>query len=250
MISRTSCAQRQLLAIRSAQTIASSRSGTSMIENPPTTALVSGNGPSVEVPSVPTIVARWRRSPHPKIHTPAALASRTTACEASPTAGQSPSGMWSIEPSSNEIKYRGTSAPSGHSRSLASLQHRLRLLLNCDVQAASGKTRENPRTVFSVGPNHSLFKREQWGMPPLGPPFHLAQKSPYPTAPVDSHDVNSPQASAEYRSMSLRKAPTDRRAWHLRCSRVRCALGRLSRDRAGDCSCGPEALSYDQRWQG
>jgi hypothetical protein len=57
MISRTSCAHLQPSAIRAAQLSASSRVGTSMIENPPTTALVTGNGPSEAVPSVPTIVA-------------------------------------------------------------------------------------------------------------------------------------------------------------------------------------------------
>src|SRR5574337_435013 len=78
-----------------------------MIENPPITALVSGTGPSVVVPAVETMVDCWRRTPPPKIQTPAAFASRTTACAASPTAGQSSSGILSIEPSSNEIKYRG-----------------------------------------------------------------------------------------------------------------------------------------------
>lgn len=111
MISRTSCAHRQPLAMRAAQTKASSRVGTSIIEKPPTTAFVSGTGPSEAVPSGATIVACWRRTPPPKIQTPAALASRTTACEASPTSGQSPSGMWLIEPSSNEIRYRGISVP-------------------------------------------------------------------------------------------------------------------------------------------
>ena len=55
-----------------------------MIENPPTTALVSGTGPSVIVPSVATMLDPWRRSPPPKIHTPTALASRTTARADSP----------------------------------------------------------------------------------------------------------------------------------------------------------------------
>ena len=44
----------------------------------------------------------------PKIHTPASLASYTTLCEASDTAGRSSSGMI-IVPSSNEIRYRVTS---------------------------------------------------------------------------------------------------------------------------------------------
>jgi hypothetical protein len=112
MISRTSCAHRQLSAIRAAQANASSWVGTSMIEKPPTTAFVSGTEPREAVPSVATIVACCRSTPPPKIQTPAALAARTTAWEASPTAGQSASGMWFIEPSSNEIRYRGiTSTP-------------------------------------------------------------------------------------------------------------------------------------------
>lgn len=44
MISRTSWEQRHPLAIRAAHAIASSREGTSMIENPPMTDLVSGTG--------------------------------------------------------------------------------------------------------------------------------------------------------------------------------------------------------------
>jgi hypothetical protein len=59
------------------------------------------------VPSIATMLDRWRWTPPPKIQTPAAFASRTTACANSPTAGQSCSGIWFIEPSSNEIKYRG-----------------------------------------------------------------------------------------------------------------------------------------------
>lgn len=78
-----------------------------MIESPPSTALVSSRGPSVMVPSVPTMLDRWRSSPPPNIHTPAALASWATACADSPTTGQSCTGMLSIEPSSNEIKDRG-----------------------------------------------------------------------------------------------------------------------------------------------
>jgi hypothetical protein len=75
-----------------------------MIENPPTTDFVSGTGPSVMVPSVATMHDCWRWTPPPKIQIPAAFASLTTSCAASPTAGQSFSGMWSIEPSSNEIR--------------------------------------------------------------------------------------------------------------------------------------------------
>src|SRR3712207_1364033 len=105
MISRTSCAHRQAAAILAAHASASSREGTSMIENPPMTALVSGYGPSVTVPSVATMLARWLSSPPPKIHTPAFLASRTTLCEASATSGNSSSGKV-IAPSSKEIRYR------------------------------------------------------------------------------------------------------------------------------------------------
>ncbi len=58
MISRTSCAHRQATAILAAHSSASSREGTSTIENPPMTALVSGYGPAVTVPSVATTLAR------------------------------------------------------------------------------------------------------------------------------------------------------------------------------------------------
>ena len=44
------------------------------------TAFVSGTGPSEIVPSVATMLDCWRRTPPPKIHTSAALASLTTAC--------------------------------------------------------------------------------------------------------------------------------------------------------------------------
>jgi hypothetical protein len=44
MISRTSCAHRQALAVLAAHCSASSREGTSTTQNPPTTSLVSGNG--------------------------------------------------------------------------------------------------------------------------------------------------------------------------------------------------------------
>ena len=60
MISRTSCAQRQAAAILAAQTSASAREETSMTENPPMTAFVSGTGPAVMVPSVATLVDCWR----------------------------------------------------------------------------------------------------------------------------------------------------------------------------------------------
>ena len=51
MISRTSWAHRQATAIFAAHWSASCREGTSRIEKPPTTALVSGNGPSLTDPS-------------------------------------------------------------------------------------------------------------------------------------------------------------------------------------------------------
>src|SRR5215831_16666318 len=51
------------------------------------------------------MLALWLTTPPPKIHTPASLAARTTACAASPTAGSSCSGI-TIAPSSNEIRYR------------------------------------------------------------------------------------------------------------------------------------------------
>ena len=103
MSSRTSCAQRQATAILTAQRSASSRAGTSMIENPP---MASGYRPSATVPSVPTTLAFSPSIPAPKTHTPASTASWTTACEALPTAGPSSSGMWSIAWASNEIRYR------------------------------------------------------------------------------------------------------------------------------------------------
>jgi hypothetical protein len=42
-----------------------------MMENPPMTAFVSGEGPSVTAPSVFTMVACWRSMPPPKIQMPA-----------------------------------------------------------------------------------------------------------------------------------------------------------------------------------
>jgi hypothetical protein len=57
-ISRTSWAHRQATAILAAHANAYSREGTSMIEKPPITALVSGYGPSATVPSVATTLAR------------------------------------------------------------------------------------------------------------------------------------------------------------------------------------------------
>ena len=77
-LAATRCAHLQLFAMRAAHASASSRVGTSMIENPPTTAFVSGTGPGEALPSIATIVACWRRTPPPKIHTPAAFASQPT----------------------------------------------------------------------------------------------------------------------------------------------------------------------------
>src|SRR6478609_1124308 len=105
MISRTSWAHRQATANLAAHASASWREGTSMIEIPPMTALVSGYGPAVMVPSGAAMLARWLSSPPPKIHTPASLAAYTTWCEASATTGKSSSGKI-IVPSSNEIRYR------------------------------------------------------------------------------------------------------------------------------------------------
>src|SRR5919201_5482173 len=45
-------------------------------------------------------------NPPPNTHTPASMASWTTAWAASPTAGNSSAGMWSIAPLGNEIRYR------------------------------------------------------------------------------------------------------------------------------------------------
>ena len=57
MISRTSCAQRQAAANLVAHSSATSREGTSTIAKPPMTSLTSGNGPSVTMPSVATMLA-------------------------------------------------------------------------------------------------------------------------------------------------------------------------------------------------
>src|SRR5213080_5221612 len=78
MNSRTSCAQRQALAVLAAHFSASSRVGTSTTQNPP---MASGYGPSVTVPSVATMLAFWFSSPPPKTHTPVLMASWTTASE-------------------------------------------------------------------------------------------------------------------------------------------------------------------------
>src|SRR5437763_15497578 len=91
--SRTSCAQRQATAILAAHSSASSREGTSTTENPPMYALLSGNGPSMTVPSVATtLTSSWECNPPPNTHTPAFLASSTIACATSATAGSSSSG--------------------------------------------------------------------------------------------------------------------------------------------------------------
>src|SRR5215204_6853662 len=104
--SRSSCAQRQATAIRPAHSSASSREGTSTTENPPMYALLSGYGPSVTVPSVPTtLTSSCECSPPPNTQAPASFASCTTACAASATSGRSSSGNV-IAPSSNEIRYR------------------------------------------------------------------------------------------------------------------------------------------------
>src|SRR5918999_1625754 len=74
--SRTSCAQRQATASLPAHSSASSREGTSTTENPPMYALLSGDGPSVTVPSVATtLTSSWEWRPPPKTQTPASFAS-------------------------------------------------------------------------------------------------------------------------------------------------------------------------------
>src|SRR5436190_1058549 len=75
-----------------------------MIENPPRTSLVSGYGPSVTTPSVPTTLAAWLCRPPPKTQTPASLAASTTLIVAAITSGSS-SSVNVIQPSSNEIRY-------------------------------------------------------------------------------------------------------------------------------------------------
>ena len=107
MNSRTSRAQRQAAAILAAHSSASSREGTSTTENPPTYALLSGDGPAATVPSVATtLISSWGYSPPPSTHTPASMASWPTACAASARSGRSSSGNV-IAPSSNEIRYLG-----------------------------------------------------------------------------------------------------------------------------------------------
>src|SRR5205823_3754018 len=69
-------------------------------------ALLSGDGPSVTVPSVATtLTSSWECSPPPNTHTPPSMASWTTACAAADTSGNSSSGKV-IAPSSNELRYR------------------------------------------------------------------------------------------------------------------------------------------------
>jgi hypothetical protein len=55
---------------------------------------------------VATTLGLWNSSPPAKRYTPAFRASWTTACTALVTSGMSSSGMWSIAPSLNEIRYR------------------------------------------------------------------------------------------------------------------------------------------------
>ena len=51
--------------------------------------MASGYGPSVTVPSVATMLARWSSSPPPHTHTRAFTASWTAVCAALATAGMS-----------------------------------------------------------------------------------------------------------------------------------------------------------------
>jgi len=81
-----------------------------MIVTPAMYALLSA--PSVTVPSGATTLAltsSWGYTPPANTHTPASMASRTTAWAAAATSGPSSSGMKSIAPSSNEIRYRAIS---------------------------------------------------------------------------------------------------------------------------------------------
>src|SRR6476659_911828 len=81
-----------------------------MIVTPAMYALLSA--PSVTVPSVATtltLTSSWGYTPPANTHTPASWASRITAWAALATSGISSSGMKSIAPSSNEIKYRAIS---------------------------------------------------------------------------------------------------------------------------------------------
>src|SRR5579884_4276614 len=97
-------------AIHAAHSSASARDGTSTTENPPTYAFPSRNAPAATFPSVPTTSTdSGGNSPPPNTHTPASIASRTTACAAADTSGSSSPGNV-IAPSSNEIRYRATSS--------------------------------------------------------------------------------------------------------------------------------------------
>ncbi len=68
MITRTSWAHRQAAANFTAHSTASSRELTSTIAKPPSTALVSGNGPSAIVPSGATTLDRCDSNPPPNTH--------------------------------------------------------------------------------------------------------------------------------------------------------------------------------------
>ncbi len=61
-----------------------------MTENPP---IACGYEPSATAPSVATMLAFSFSRPPPNTHTPASMASCTTACAASATAVMSSSGM-------------------------------------------------------------------------------------------------------------------------------------------------------------
>ena len=73
MISRTSCAQRQATPNLAAHFSAAACDGTSIITNPPMTALISGNGPSETVSSVATMLAFCLSTPPPRTPHPSLL---------------------------------------------------------------------------------------------------------------------------------------------------------------------------------
>src|SRR6478735_8580743 len=104
MSSNTCCGHRQATAILAAHFSASSREATSTTANPPMCSLLSGYGPSVIVPSVATTLGSWCSSPALYTHTPASIASCSTARAALATSGRSSRGK-SMSPSSNRIMY-------------------------------------------------------------------------------------------------------------------------------------------------
>src|SRR5262245_16281913 len=163
-----------------------------MIVTPAMYALLSAL--SVTVPSGATtftLTSSWGYTPPVNTQTPASLASSTTSCAASATAGISSSGMKSIAPSSNEIRYRAISrllsrppAPAAHAtrgrvdpkRALEGIQTALA------EEAGLGQVPEHPlgRVLTDFGravgraaaaqPDRIVGATK--GQPPARPPVH------------------------------------------------------------------------------